>query len=178
MGKMDLIRDLRLKTGNLIFFDMEFWEAPHFPSKVARGIVVELLGNAKTEWLLQLFKAYPENYIFWCERTCRINPAALYQRGIQLERIQFINTQQDLKQPLRLALESQHYPFIVAPSCFHEIPVLQRLSHLAKTSKSTLFLLSEDKFSTAWPISLQLRINHSSHGFDILIQKQKHGAGE
>ncbi len=178
MGKAEIIRDLRQRTGCTEFTGREFWSAPNFPSGVARGIVAELLGNARTEWLLQLFALHPEHYILWCERECHANPAAIYQRGVKLERIKFVNTSCDLQQPLRLALESNHYPFIVAPNRFNDTKVFQRLHLLTEKSKSTLFLLAEEKFSTAWPISLQLEISYSDDNFQIQIQRQKHGASQ
>jgi hypothetical protein len=175
MGKAETIRDLKLRTGSIEFAHKEFWTAPDFPSGVARGIVVELLGNGRTEWLLKLFALHPEPSIFWCERQSLVNPVAICQRGVRLERIKFINSTGDLQQPLRLALESQHYPFIIAPNQFTDIKVFQRFHLLAEKSKSTLFLLGRETFSQAWPISLQLEINFCPEGFDIFIQKQKHG---
>lgn len=177
MGKAEIVRDLRQRTGSIEFPSKEFWSAPNFPSGVARGIIVELLGNARTEWLLKLLSLHPAHYILWCEceSESHVNPAAIHQRGVRLERIKFVNTAGDLQQPLRLALESQHYPFIIAPNRFKEIKVFQRLHLLAEKSKSTLFLLGDGSFSQAWPISLQLEINYSDHGFEIRVQRQKHG---
>lgn len=175
MGKSEILRDLRLKTGLIELPEKEFWSAPHFPSGIAKGIVVELLGNARTEWLLQLFTMHPDHYILWCERETSVSPTAIFQRGVGLERIKFVISGGDLQQPLRLALESQHYPFIIAPNRFTEITTFQRLSLLAKKAKSTVFLLGDQNFSQAWPISLQLEITHDDETFAINIQRQKHG---
>ncbi|MBC7420639.1 MAG: hypothetical protein H7328_07920 [Bdellovibrio sp.] len=176
MGRAELLQELREKTGMIELTDKEFWNAPYFPSGVAKGIVVELLGNGRTEWLLQLFKMHPQHYIFWCERETLANPTAFQQRGVNLERIKFVSSKGDLQQPLRLALDSQFYPFIVAPNNFEDIKTFQRFNLLAEKSKSTLFLLADKSFSTAWPISLQLEISSSAEGFKIDIQRQKHGA--
>ena len=175
MSKHELLRNLREQVGITHLQLREFWSAPQFPSGVARGIIVELLGNARTEWLLQLFKMHPEAYILWVEKESLINPTAIYQRGVNLERIRFVHSKSNLQQPLRMALESQHYPFIVAPNSFLEVRIFQRLSLLAEKSKSTLFLLADQKFSTAWPISLQLDIQQKENQFDIFVQRQKHG---
>jgi|GEM_PF-4915107 hypothetical protein len=175
MSKHELLRDLRAQTGIHLLPEREFWSAPQFACGVARGIVVELLGNARTEWLLQLFKMHPEPYILWVEKESLIHPTAIYQRGVKLERIQFVHSTGDLQQPLRMALESQHYPFIVAPNQFSDIRIFQRLSLLAEKSKSTLFFLGDQKFSAAWPISLQLNIQQKENQFEIFVQRQKHG---
>ncbi|RYZ67644.1 MAG: hypothetical protein EOP09_10690, partial [Proteobacteria bacterium] len=153
MGRAETIRHLRLLPGLNEAQTKEFWQAPAFASGVAKGIVVELLGNARTEWLLKLFHAYPQHYIYWCEREPSINPVAISQRGIDLSRIKFVNSTSNLQQPIRLALESGHYPFVVAPTGFDEVRIFQRFQLLAEKSKSTLFLLGENKFTDAWPIA-------------------------
>lgn len=173
--KADLVRHLRQLTGAIESTDRDFWMAPHLSSGVAKGIVAELSGHAKTEWLLALFKIHPEPFIFWCEREIKANPTAFFQRGIQLERIKFITHDGDLTAVLRLALESQHYPFIVAPTYMDDVKTFQRLNLWAEKSKSTLFFLSEKKLSAAWPISLQLDIHFSENDFAIDIVRQKHG---
>jgi hypothetical protein len=175
MGKAELLADLRERTKSLELSEKEFWKAPEFSGGIAKGIVVELLGNARTEWLLQFFCQYPDHYIFWCERDSFINPTAIHQRGVGLPRIKFVNSSGDLQPVLRLALESQFYPFLIAPNRLTDIKAFQRLSLLAEKSKSTVFLLAEQKFSQAWPISLQLEINFSEKGLSVQVQRQKHG---
>jgi hypothetical protein len=177
MGKAELLQNLRQITGSVISTDKEFWAAPDFSAGVAKGIVAELLGNARTEWLLKFFAMHTEQYIFWCERESAANPTAIYQRGVNLERIKFVNSSGDLQIPLRLALECQHYPFVVAPNGFSDIKIFQRFQFLAEKSKSTLFLLGNQNFSQAWPIALQLEINFSPEGFNLWVQKQKYGIG-
>ena len=178
MEKAELLQDLRQKTGSILNAHREFWKAPYLTSGVAKGVIAELLGNARTEWLLELLALHPEHYVFWCEQKSQANPTAFYQRGVALERIKFINTNEDLQQPLRLALESQHYPFVIAPNRFTDIKTYQRLSLLAEKSKSTLFLFADKKFSSAWPISVQLDINFSDDGFTLDVVKQKYGQSQ
>ena len=131
MGKAEVLRELREITGGLVQSEKEFWIAPDFPSGVPKGALVELLGNGATEWLIQLFVANPEPLILWCEQDPKILPTAIFQRGVIHSRIKFILTSGDLHQPLRLALECNHYPFIVAPNRMTEIREFQRLQLLA-----------------------------------------------
>ncbi len=175
MGQSKLLRELRERTQAISQSSKEFWQSPHLPCGVPKGVIVELLGNARTEWLIELFKLHPEAYIFWCEENPRINPTALHQRGLELSRIKFINLTKNFQQPLRLALESQFYPFVVAPNKFSDTKIFQRLHLLAEKTKSTLFLLAEKKFTSAWPISLQLDINFSDETYHIAIHRQKYG---
>lgn len=181
MGKAEVLLQLRsmLNTPGLSgegLSQKQFWAAPHFSSGVAKGIVVEVAGNACTEWLLALFKMNPEPLIFWCERASKIHPTAIRQRGVKLSRIKFLNTTTDLQQPLRMALESGHYPFIVAPNNFEQVPIFQKFHLLAEKAESTLFLITEKELTPAWPISLQLEINAAPQGFDITVHRQRHGS--
>lgn len=175
MGKPELLRQLRELTGGNLNTQKEFWSTPGFQSGVARGILVELLGNARTEWLVNLFLANPEPYILWCERKSQVLPTALIQRGIKPHRIKFLVSDGDLHIPIRIALESQFYPFVVAPNHMTDVTAFQRLHLLAEKSKSTVFLLGHKKFSQAWPISLQLEINNTPDGPQIEVHRQKHG---
>lgn len=178
MSKAAVLLELRQKTGSKVLSDREMWKAPDLESGVARGIIVELLGNARVDWLIDLFKMNPQQLIFWCKTEAQVHPVALKQRGVNLERIKFIHSTGDLQQPLRVALDSQLYPFIVAPNGFTEVRIFQRFHLLAEKSKSTLFLLGEKDFSPAWPISLQMEISNTPQGFNIDIHKQKHGVHE
>lgn len=177
MSNTALILELRQKTGSIGVVEKEMWKAPGLEAGVARGIVAELIGTAKIEWLIEFFKLHPDQLILWVKSDGHANPVALRQNGIKLERIKFIRSTQDLQQPLRLALDSQLYPFIVAPNQFAEIRIFQRLHLLAEKAKSTVFLLGKENLSQAWPISLQLEIKKPEK-FEIIIHRQKHGAGE
>ena len=174
MGKHELIADLRHRIGSVDLIAKESWAAPQLLSGVPKGALVELLGSARTEWLLQFFLMHPEPFILWCETKQQVNPTAIYQRGIPLERIKFINTL-ELQQPLRMALDSGQYPFIVAPQTFAEIKIFQRLQLCAEKSKATVFFLPFEQFSSAWPISLQLDIATDDLGFNIAVQRQRYG---
>ncbi len=175
MNKAEAIKNLKKLTSPPEALEKDFWSAPSFAPGIAKGSLVELMGNARTEWLLELFRLHQDALIFWCEKESSVNPTAIHQRGIALERIKFITSTAHLQQSLRLALQSGQYPFVVAPAAFEEVRVFQRLQLLAEKSKSTLFLLAKEKFSAAWPISLQMDIHFSTDGMDITVARQKHG---
>jgi hypothetical protein len=178
MNRAALLQDLRQRTGSNEISKKDLLPAPNFHSGVAVGIVAELMGTARVDWLIDFFKMNPEKLILWCKSASQPNPQALYQRGIALERIKFVNTTGSDQQVIRIALESQLYPFIIAPNHFEEVRDFQRMHLLAEKSKSIVFLLAQKKFSQAWPISLQLEINSHENSFDIFVHKQKHGFNE
>ena len=176
MSKTEILRSLRLAIGDTGKSNRHFLEAPGLAGGISKGITAELLGNATTEWLLKLFNVHRDAFIFWCEKSLPINPTAIHQRGIALERIKFLQTTGDLQQALRMVLESGLYPFVVAPNRFTEIKIFQRFQLLTEKSESILFLMAEKNFSSAWPISLQLEINYLDGEFEIHTRRQKHAS--
>ena len=175
MANAEALLRLREQIGETGNIDKETWAAPHLACGVAKGIVVELSGNGRIEWLLEFFKLHPDTFIFWCEREQSVNPTAIYQRGIDLKRILFANVADDLQKILHRTLEGGQYPFIIAPNRAPDVRSMQRLHLLAGKVKSTVFLLAEKDFSQAWPISLQAEINFDGTSFKVDVHRQKYG---
>ncbi len=154
----------------------EFWTAPSLETGVPRGVIVELLGPYKTEWLIQFLAGHRQFRIFWAQRDEAILPTALYQRGLDLTKITFGILGKDITHSLRRTLQSQSFHIVIAPSVFEEIRIFQAFQLFTEKSNSTLFLMADKKPSTAWPISLQLEIHKGrDQQFEIEILKQKHG---
>jgi hypothetical protein len=180
MAASEKIHQLKLLIGGLEDPNpREFLAAPNLPQGVPRGIIVELVGPQKTEWLIQFLKLQQTNAefkTFWAERDQKILPTALHQRGLDLTRITFGTFGDDLVIPVRRILQSQLYHTIIAPQKFDEIRVLKAFQLLSEKSNSILFLLGEKKPSNAWPISLQLQIQKKPPAsFHVEVLRQKHG---
>lgn len=177
MATAEKLNALRLILGEQkITVHKEFWQAPALPSGIPRGVIVELLGRCKTEWLIQFLVMHPEFKIFWIEKEQSILPTALQQRGLDLTKITFGTFGSQLVQPVRRVIQSQNFEVILAPNLFTEIKVFQAFQIFTEKSNTTLFLFGDKVASTAWPISLQLDIDKDDAGnFTIDILKQKHG---
>ena len=177
MSTAEKISALRLILGGAQApSNKEFWEAPSLETGVPRGVIVELLGPYKTEWLIQFLAGHKSFRIFWAQRDEAILPTALHQRGLDLTKITFGILGKDMTQSLRRTLQSQSFQIVIAPSVFEEIRIFQAFQLFAEKSNSTLFLMGDKKPSTAWPISLQLEIHKGAdQQFEIEILKQKHG---
>jgi len=173
------IEVLKLLLGNADSLELkrEFMPAPGLASGVPKGVIVELLGAARTEWFLEVLKINADFRVFWCEREQRILPTAIQQRGVDLERITFGLLADDLYQPLRRVVQSQLYQVILAPNEFSELRIFKAFQLLTEKTNATLFLLGGKKPSAAWPISLQLDIKRSKNeaAFEVGVIKQKHG---
>lgn len=146
-----------------IFSPQEFWSAPQCPGGVPRGVVVELLGPARTEWLLAFLKQNSDLQIFWAEREQRILPTAIQQRGVDLERVSFGLFPEDMLVPLRKVIQSQIFEVVVSPNSWSEVKVFKAFQMMAEKARSTVFLMGDKEPSKAWPISLQLEIHHQAY---------------
>lgn len=175
MGSAEVIKHLRLVIGSKESVDKDVYSAPELYCGVAQGIVAELSGNARVEWLLAFFNQHPDKLICHIETSQKLNPLAAQQRGVDLTRILFINTNEDLQKVLHRTIESAQYPFIVAPNPNFDERSIQRLHLLCGKAKSTVFLLADKTLSNAWPIALQLDINFNGENFNIEILRLKYG---
>ena len=156
----------------------EYIVAPSLPMGLPRGVIVELIGPSRTEWLIQFLVNHKDFRIFWAERDQSILPTALYQRGLNLNRVTFGTLGEDLL-PLRRVLQSQLYQVVIAPNRFSEIRIFKALQLSTEKANSILFLMGDKEASKAWPISVQLSIQKDSDNqFRIEVLRQKHGMGD
>lgn len=164
------IQNLKLLLGGLESFSpREFLKAPLLEDGLPKGQIIELIGNGRTEWLLQFLSAEKETQVFWCESEQRILPLALQQRGLDLHRLTFGVFKEKLAQPLRKIIQSQAYEYVVAPNDIQALKVYQALQLLTEKTGTTLFLLARKKLSDAWPIAMQIQIQQSK----VKVLKQK-----
>lgn len=174
MALSERVHQLKLLLGGLEDKpDREFLPAPELPGGLPRGVMIELVGTMKTEWLLQFLKLHPELRIFWAEREQRILPTAIHQRGVDLSRITFGTFGKDLVIPLRRVVQSQVYQVVIAPNVFPEIRVLKAFQLFCEKANALFFLMAEQP-SSAWPISMQLEIKEGPP-FKVDVLRQKHG---
>ncbi len=151
------LRDqLRLAKGHIE--KREFLQCESTPNGVPRGVICEIVGTAKTEWMLNLLKHNPNLYTFWAEEILTILPTAIHQRGIDLKKILLAETGDKLFQSLRRALRSKLFDCIVLPRAIEEIKMLKALQLFARESNSCVFFLSKVP-QHAWAIPFQLEAN-------------------
>src|SRR5689334_20263017 len=88
------LSDLREKLGQLkgTLAPKEFLPCDTVPTGVPRGVICEITGSARTEWILRLLKQHPDLITFWAEEKLSILPTAIHQRGIDLNRILIAET--------------------------------------------------------------------------------------
>ena len=168
--------ELREKIGQVksLSEQMEFLVTDTVPGGVPRGVLCEIIGSARTEWILRLFKQNPSLNIFWAENQLTILPTAIHQRGIDLNRILMAETGENLFQSLRKALKSRLFDCVVLPGAIEDIKMLKALQLFARESNSCIFFLSKIA-KISWAIHFQLEAEWimESESISINLLKSK-----
>src|SRR3954469_21692769 len=81
----------------------DFLNSQTVPGGVPRGVICEITGTARTEWVITLLNENPELMTFWVEEKLSILPTAIHQRGVDLSRILLAEAEDKLFQALRKA---------------------------------------------------------------------------
>ena len=136
----------------------EFFICDSVPSGVPRGVICEVTGSARTQWILHLLKQNPSLNTFWVEGQLTILPTSIHQRGVELSRILIAEAGDKLFQTLRKALRSKLFDCVVLPGAIDEVKMLKALQLFARESNASIFFLSKIA-KHAWAIPFQIDVN-------------------
>jgi hypothetical protein len=136
----------------------EFLDCDTVPRGVPRGVICEITGSARTEWIISLLKQNPQLQTFWIEEQLTILPTAIQQRGVDLSKILIAEAGDRLFQALRKAIRSKLFDCVVLPGAIDEVKMLKALQLFARESNATVFFLSKIPMQ-AWAIPFQLSAN-------------------
>lgn len=127
------------------------------------GRLIEVAGPGKTEFLTFFLKEHPDFSVAWFEKELTINPFALWQKGVSVENILFIETH-DLNWSVQQVLQSQLFKVIVLSQTYFVERDLRRFQLFVEKSNSFLFLLSQD-LQQSWVPSLQILLRKNQEPF-------------
>ncbi len=153
----------------------EFLNCDTVPGGVPRGVICEITGSARTEWILRLLQQNPSLHTFWIEEQLTILPTAMQQRGVDLSRVLIAEAGDRLFQALRKALRTKLFECVVLPGAIEEVKMLKALQLFARESNATVFFLSKVPMH-AWAIAFQLSAdwNHPGvHTYSVEVIKSK-----
>lgn len=141
---------------------------------VPKGAITEITGTAKDEWVVNFLIENPSVKVFWAETKFSLNPVALHQMGLSPSRLIFGDCGDDIFSSVRMALRSQAFECVVSPNVYLEEKMLKALQLLAEKSNASVLLLTEE-LKSAWPISLQFKVDRGfkGRGFSIELKKNK-----
>jgi hypothetical protein len=139
---------------------------------IPRGVLIELFGIGKTEWLIRFLSENAFIKAAWIEKKFTVHPTAIEQRGVSLKRILFVEAEHDFQWVVSQTIRSQLFEVVVIPGdSFKDVKkdrFLRRLQLLAEKANTSLFILSEE-MTLAWCIAVQIKV--SSSGIQIFKKK-------
>jgi len=122
-----------------------------------QGCVVEVCGPGKTEFVAAFLREHPDLQVAWLENAITINPYALWQRGVCVNKIFFIEAGADLLWCAGQILKSSLVRVVViSDQQFHE-KELRKLQLLVEKAQSHLLLLTP-QMGQSWVPSLQIQM--------------------
>lgn len=141
---------------------------------VPRGVISEITGTARTEWMTSLLAENNELVTFWAEEKLTLLPTALQQRGVELSRVLMAETGGRLFQTIRKALKSKLFDCVILPGAIEEIKMLKALQLFARESNACVFFLSKQEQS-AWAIPFQVHVDwlDGCHEYKARVVKSK-----
>ena len=128
-----------------------------FSEGFPKGRIVELTGMGKTTFLTEFIKEYPSLKVMWIEKDLTINPFALWQQGVDLRQITFIETK-ELIWATQQVLQSQLFEVIVFSHPDVDEKNLRRFQVMVEKTEGHLFLLADDSYNS-WIPALQIEVH-------------------
>lgn len=170
------LAELREKVGTMTRLEPKpGWSIPEHGLLLPRGGMIELLGTGVREWLFRMFRSHPETRIAWVEPRLSLFPPAVAQRGIELSRMLFLETERESTWALSQIFRSKLFHFAVTPIGL--VPAkgsevfLRKLQIQAERAGTTLFFLS-DTDTPFFGITHRIRVDAEGGRPEILKQKR------
>ncbi len=128
-----------------------------YPHGFAVGSLIEIVGPAKTTTLALFLKEHPDLRVAWVESRLTVNPYALFQRGVNLRNILFVEAGEHAHWCLTQILESGCLRVVVADNSWASMDEreLRRYQLLSESHHTHFFLLSKAPHSS-WIPHLQI----------------------
>ncbi len=148
--------------------ERKFFHFSQIPQGIPQGIIAEVCGLGKTEFVVKLLRENANLKAAWVEREVTLNPCAFVQKGVSLDNVLFIEPKEFDVWVLLQLLNSQLFPIIVCQAIEDE-KLLRRLMLTCEKSGSTILMLSSH-FKNSWTIKMQIEV--ARMGFTSEIQTQ------
>ncbi len=173
------ILSLREKIGDLLGRrTKDRIQVSTLPDGIPKGTIVEVTGPARVEWVLHFLSENRDLGVAWVEEKFESLPTAFEQRGVNLEKLFFVEAGENTLRAVRTSLRGKAFPCIVAPNLFQkDEKKLKALRLLAEKANSVLILLSK-KPHASWTIAFQLEAlrREKDGSFRLRVLKDKGGA--
>jgi len=160
----------KLKKLNGILNDLPQYEVYPFSlfrKGIPRGAVTEVSGepgSGKTELILNFLSESTQLRVAWIEEEMTIYPCAFPMKGVDLERLLFVEARQEALWATLQVMRSQVFDVVILCVRFIEQGHLRRLQLCAEKTDTSLILLSETPSKKGhWPIAFQINVYRPLH---------------
>ncbi|MBI3593688.1 MAG: hypothetical protein HY200_01895 [Nitrospirae bacterium] len=141
----------------------ETWPCPDTDTGLPKGAITEICGAGKTEFVVQFLREHSDLSVAWVEPDLSIYPTGLLQRKVQLNRILFIEAENEFPWVVQQLFKSNLFEIVILFSTLSDPKMLRRFQLSAEKAHASLILLSE-VFSKGWPVALQLKSSRKEGG--------------
>lgn len=143
---------------------------------IPRATLIEVSGApgaGKTEWVLNFLRQNPSLRAAWVEEKMSIYPRSFKQRGVDLDRVLFVESHQETLWTVTQLIRSSLFPIVIVQSNLEQTIPLRRLQLLVKRSRGNIILLKDRPVREGgWPISIQVQVQRKCRfeSFEEVIQ--------
>jgi hypothetical protein len=166
------IEELRELIGGVISDNKERSSFSLYPQGFVTGTIIELIGSGKTQSIALFLNEHPTYKVAWIEDKISINPYALFQMGIKLENILFIEAKKEIIWCLDQAMQSGCFKVLITQTKKISEKDLRRYQLGAEKNHSHFFLLSDSPHAS-WVPQLQLRINKNKSKITFEVVRKR-----
>jgi hypothetical protein len=166
------IEELRQLIGSGSIDNKERSSFSLYPKGFQVGSITEICGSGKSQAVAIFLKEHSDYKAAWIEEKITINPYALFQKGVKLENILFIEAQDQMNWCVDQALQSGCFKVLITQDPEIKEKELRRYQLIAEKNHSHFFLLSE-KLQSSWVPQLQLKVIKSASGIEFEIVRKR-----
>lgn len=146
------------------------------PSGIPRGAVTALEGYGKLEWILQFLEQHPKLPVAWIESQLTAYPLAIAQRGTELDRILFVDSQKNQTHWAALqVIRSQLFPVVILYTQTIDSDQLRQIQIESERSQTATLLLlplyHQVRQFHLWPVQLHLRVRKEPAAVEVIRKK-------
>jgi hypothetical protein len=151
--------------------ERKFFHFSQIPQGIPQGVIAEVCGLGKTEFVVKLLRENSHLKAAWVEREVTLNPCAFVQKGVSLDNVLFVEPGEYDVWVLLQLLNSQLFPIVICQTVSDE-KLLRRLMLTCEKSGSTVLMLSAH-FQKSWTIKMQIEVARMGFTSEIRSQVKK-----
>lgn len=139
---------------------------------IPKGAITEISGHGKTQFVLSFLTEHKDLKVAWIEKNFSVNPFGFLQNQVELNRIVFIEANEDLEWSIYQTLRTQSLEVVVIYAEDIPLRTLRRIQLQSEKAQAVTFWLT-NKPKDAWPVSLRLNVSRQDQEIKADVLKQR-----